>query len=52
MEVFRWIEPEIELLLFITFALCVYVGMQNVRIPAEVAKKLEVDLIVTRSQGR
>ena len=46
MEVLCGIKPEVELLLSVSLPLSVHIGVQDVRISAEVPEELEVDLIM------
>lgn len=46
MEIFCGIEPEIELLLSVPFALSEDIGVDNVRVTGEVSQELEVNLIM------
>lgn len=50
-EISSGVEPEIDLLLSVSFSLGVDICMDNVRLTTEVAQKLEVYLIPTRSLG-
>lgn len=47
MEVLGWVEPEVELLLSVAFPLSEDIGVQNVRVFAEIPEELEVDLIMS-----
>ena len=51
-EVFGWIEPEMELLLSVSFALCEDIGVEGVRFTRWVSQKLEVDFVVGRPLRR
>lgn len=44
-KICSWVEPEVELLLPITLALGVHVGMNDVRITTQIAQELKVYLI-------
>ena len=48
-EVVGGVEPEMELHLPVPLPLGEHIGMECVRVSAEVSKELEVDLIVGRS---
>lgn len=52
MEVFAGIEPEVELLLSLPFPVHEDVGVECVRLPADVPQELEVDLVVGRPLRR
>lgn len=45
-----WIEPEMELLLLVTFPLRIYIGVDCVRLPRHIPQEFKVDFIVPFSQ--
>lgn len=51
-EVFGGVEPQIELLFPVTFPLCEYVCMKNIRITTQVTQKFKIYLIMNISKRR
>lgn len=44
-EICSWVKPQVKLLLSIAFALAKHVGVENVRIIAQIPQELEINLI-------
>lgn len=51
-EILGGVEPEIELLLSVPLTLGEHVGVQDVRVSAQVAEKLEIDFVMCGAQRR
>lgn len=51
-EIYSWVEPEIELLLPVPFPLSEHISMQDIWFPSKVSQELEIDLIMCRSLRR
>lgn len=49
MEVFGWIEPEIQPLFTVADAIDVYIRLNNVRFSGGVPQELEIKLVVFRA---
>lgn len=47
-EISSWVEPEIELLLSVALSLAEHIGVNYVRIAAQIAQKLEIYFIPRR----
>ena len=45
MEISSWVEPQVELLFSVAFALAENICMENVGITTQVTQELKVDLI-------
>lgn len=48
-EIFGWVEPEIELLLSVSFPLSKDISVKDIRISTKVSQELKIDLIMRRS---
>lgn len=47
-KISSWVEPEVELLLFVAFALAEYIGMNNIRVATKIPQEFKVYLIPRR----
>lgn len=48
-EIFGWVEPEIELLLSVSFPLSKDISVKDIRISTKISQELKIDLIMRRS---